>query len=133
MHALIDNAGTGWDAAWTLTHAASHVAAMFAETLPFIDAIPLLLVSADLRAAEEHLEQAHRDLPLRPTTADVGPADVCRDAAPAHPAVQQLVRAALEPVRHLRSSDPTGVAAVNLARADALICSARRQLLASQP
>jgi hypothetical protein len=132
-HALIENAGTAWEAAWTWTHAASLVAAISAETMPFVDAIPLLLASADLRAAEEHLEQAHRDLPRCPTVAATGLADVEYDAASAHRSVEQLVRAALKPVLHLRSSHPTGAAAVDLARAGALICSARRRLVGSGP
>lgn len=131
--ALIGNTATGWEAAWTLTHAASHAAAKFAEVLPFVDAIPLLLASADLRAAEEHLEQTHRDLPPCPTLADVGPDDVAADAVSAQRAVDQLVRAALEPVRRLRSAHPADAAAIDLARVDAMICSARRKLLASRP
>lgn len=130
--ALIANAGRGWEAAWTLTHAASRAAAGSAEALPFIDAVPLLLASADLRAAEDYLEQVRRDLSSRCAAVDLEPADTEHDAASARWTVEQLVRAALEPVRRLRS-EPDGSGSVELDRIETLLWSARRQVLRAQP
>ncbi|MBB2921277.1 hypothetical protein [Cellulomonas cellasea] len=132
LQTLKDNAGTGWVAAWTLTNAASCAAARSGDALPFVDAVPLLLASADLRAAEDYLEQARRGLPTRCAAVDIGSSVVALDGPSACRGVERVLCATLESVRHLRSSEPAGVGAVELARVDTLLSSARRLLLGSQ-
>lgn len=132
LRALTVNTDRDWAAAWALTHAAASSAARSTDTLPLVEAVPLLLASADLRAAEDYLEQARRDLPARGAAMDVDSRDTEHDAPSACGAVEQLVRSAMVPVRRLWWFSPTGDGAGELARVDALLCSARRWLLGSQ-
>lgn len=63
-----------WEAAWSLVYAAALTAWQVAHMLPLLEALRFILAGAELRSAQDHLEQVMDRLP-----APCGPDDQAPD------------------------------------------------------